>query len=604
VYGVFKPGGAVASPPLALETVFEGRGIALLKKPGCRRGRLSTRDDQVLYLFGDIYNLQEVWPTSDGSEDELSLLHELVRSPQLLDLLPRLNGSFLIVAYDSREDRLRLISDRYGSQKCYYAFRDGCFHFFPHIHYFQALGFPARIDRDFLVQFLTFRHILGKRTILDDVFLVPNGSVIEVSRDGLDTHTYWAWRFDESREHLDDDDLDEATRELGDVLIQAVERRLAGKSRVLLPLSGGYDSRALLGAALECRPANSIHTVTYGTPGTFDYELGSLVAGAVGTVHRQIDLTTPRDYEKEYARQAVGSDGMVDLFHQVFLSDWEKLPAVSDDIMTGFMGDVLMGGTLRRRFLGKRSEADTEAADAAIAKRYRWVRPEIVSRLCRMDVDLCRQLGRQAVTECNQDNPHRLLGNYLPCWNFPNRQAKLIVQHAVKLREDFNYLFPFLDRDFVDFAVRIPVELRWQQKLYKRMLADRFPRLFALPVGRLDGWPLRRSRWNRLRQKWARSVRKRLEAWTGGAIPAVRRHKEWLRRKRINYLDFPRLLRRPTPFQAMCLAKLRRLVDRDVLDGDCIMALWSEHGSGKANRTHALLVLVGLEFIYEAFIDH
>jgi len=603
VYGVFKPGGTAAPPPSALETVFQRRGITLLKKPGCRRGRLDAKDDQVLYLFGEIYNLHEVCPASDGL-DELSLLHELVRSPHLLDLLPRLNGSFLIVAYDPREERLRLISDRCGSQKCYYAFRDGCFYFFPHVHYFRTLGFPARIDRDFLVQFLTFRCLMGKRTILDDVFLAPRASVIEVSRDELHTHTYWVWRFDESREDLDHDELEEATRELGDVLVRAVERRLAGKGRVLLPLSGGYDSRALLGAALECRPATSINTVTFGTPGTFDYDLGSLVAGAVGTNHRRIDLTAPRDYDKEYARQAVESDGMVDVFHQVFLSDWEKLLAVSDDILTGFMGDVLMGGTLRRRFLGKRSEGDNEAADGAIAKRYWWVQPEIVSRLCRVDVDLCKQLGRQTITECNQDNPHRLLGNYLSCWNFPNRQPKLIGQHVVKLGEDFNYLFPFLDRDFVDFAVRIPVGLRWGQKLYKRMLADRFPQLFAFPVCRLDGWPLLRSGWSRLREKWAKSVRKRLEAWTGGAIPAVRRHKEWLRRKRVNYLDFPTLLRCPTPFRAMCLAKLRRLAGRGVLDGDYIMALWSEHGSGEANRTHALLVLIGLEFIYEAFIDH
>ena len=47
-----------------------------------------------------------------------------------------------------------------------------------------------------------------------------------------------------------------------------------------IPLSGGLDSRALLAAAMEA--GAEVETLTFGMPGTMDYEDGNRVARAVG----------------------------------------------------------------------------------------------------------------------------------------------------------------------------------------------------------------------------------------------------------------------------------------------------------------------------------
>ena len=58
----------------------------------------------------------------------------------------------------------------------------------------------------------------------------------------------------------------------------------------IIPLSGGWDSRAILGALLERVDKNMVETVTFGAPGQLDYEIGIKVAGWAGVNHKAINL--------------------------------------------------------------------------------------------------------------------------------------------------------------------------------------------------------------------------------------------------------------------------------------------------------------------------
>ena len=65
---------------------------------------------------------------------------------------------------------------------------------------------------------------------------------------------------------------------------------LAPSGRHIIPLSGGWDSRAILGALLERIDSDRIRTVTFGMPGQLDYDLGKTVADSVGIEHHAFDL--------------------------------------------------------------------------------------------------------------------------------------------------------------------------------------------------------------------------------------------------------------------------------------------------------------------------
>ncbi len=598
MYGIVEFGGQV-SAPRGFATAFSAPGVALLRGAEAQQGRLAERDGSILYVFGELYNVQDVWPASDGSGDDLVSLGELLASPDALDLLPRLNGSFFLVAVEPAARRVRLIADRYGSRKCFYAFRDGRLAFFPHVHHFLGLGFAPRLDEDFLVQFLTFKWLLGDRTLLDGVFLVPYGTVVELRGGALTERRYWAWRFDESGGGPDD--LDATAREMADLLVASVARRVRGKQRLVCPISGGFDSRALLGALLECRRADDLVAVTYGTPGSLDFDLGCQVAAAAGVAHRTIDLSQPTDYRREFRRRAIDTDGQVEVV-RTFPSEWETLLDVSPHALLGFMGDCLSGQLLPDHPTAERHADEREALRAGLAMRQ-WVPFDITARLLRLDPAQTEERALDVVVATNGENPHRLNANYVKCWDFPNRQIKFTMEQTFLLRERFNYLLPFLDNAYVDLAMQVPLGWRVGQRLYRRMLAGRFPGLFRLPSARLGGRPLLDSWPSRTWERLSWSVRRIVEDGTCGLIPAYRDIREKRRRGRVLRMDDEALMRVEGPFQAMCVEQLTRLADRGLVEADAMWALWHEHRRGEANRRRALGVLVSLEFIAEAFLD-
>lgn len=59
-----------------------------------------------------------------------------------------------------------------------------------------------------------------------------------------------------------------------------------------MSLSGGLDSRAILGGLISAGLKDSIVTVTFGTPGTYDFDIGKKIATELGIKHELIDLTS------------------------------------------------------------------------------------------------------------------------------------------------------------------------------------------------------------------------------------------------------------------------------------------------------------------------
>ena len=59
------------------------------------------------------------------------------------------------------------------------------------------------------------------------------------------------------------------------LLRESVSNLYYSNDKHLVPLSGGSDSRALIALLLEHTNVSSIKTYTFGTPKTFDYEIGN-----------------------------------------------------------------------------------------------------------------------------------------------------------------------------------------------------------------------------------------------------------------------------------------------------------------------------------------
>ena len=94
--------------------------------------------------------------------------------------------------------------------------------------------------------------------------------------------------YDPELSSLSEDELIER----GVVALQAPYRDLDPNETYVVSLSGGLDSRSILGGLINAGLKDNIVTVTYGTPGTYDFDIGKQISKQMGLKHELIDLTT------------------------------------------------------------------------------------------------------------------------------------------------------------------------------------------------------------------------------------------------------------------------------------------------------------------------
>lgn len=148
----------------------------------------------------------------------------------------------------------------------------------------------------------------------------------------------------------------------GKVLVEIVGDLTSGSSDVAIPLSGGYDSRALLGAALQVFPANRIHCFTYG-PEQFEEVLGARAAcERAGVEHhvvdpREIEWSLPA-IERETQRRLSNGLGLAPIDGVAVFAGLAAAIPPEMAVLCGFLGDIVTG----KLVAGDRADHDPELA--------------------------------------------------------------------------------------------------------------------------------------------------------------------------------------------------------------------------------------------------
>jgi len=353
---------------------------------------------------------------------------------------------------------------------------------------------------------------------------------------------------------------------------RAIESCLTLNTRdIVIPLSGGLDSRAILSGVLEHISPHSVHTYTFGIPGTYDYEIGNSVASIAGTRHCAFDLNRYRYSFDNLLDISCRVDGRTVLFQHApsTLLETEYNP-ISVAFWTGFMGDPVAGSHLL-----KKDSTTWEQAGLHFAER---------NRFCR-SMDLV--------------HPGFLASRYLP--KVPLVDGRVLcydeqIDYGVRqecyikplvLLQGYEYRTPFLHPEWVGFILSVPRRYRQGQYLYREILKAAFPKLFSLPTKNNFGLCLAAPRWrqelckNKLR---LRAAAKRLTPWI-----------DWGISPSINYIDFDRGLRERPDLKAVVYESIQDLKKRQIVDWIDMDSIWERHRRRRADHADALTLLASLE---------
>ena len=367
--------------------------------------------------------------------------------------------------------------------------------------------------------------------------------------------------------------------EAGVKLLKRVFREtIAGTSKKhVLPLSGGLDSRAILGGLLDNVDASQIHAVTFGSPGAWDFEFGQQVARAAG-VHCETFNLMAKGWKwnaNELLETAKETESPVLVFTAAVNHGIARRFGTEFVYWSGFMGNPLDGDHL----LKKDSTSWEEAVEHfnvknRFAKSFKLTPPNFAPENC---------LPRTPFTDPS-----------LVCYDdqigFGIRQQCMV--RPLILPRGYDYRTPFLHPEWVSFMLGAPRRYRENRRLYKEILRKAYPRLFSVPVKSNYGLPLGMPTYAIKAQRGflkAKSVARRL-------IPRI----PWGLEPQTNYIDFNQGLRERADLKELVYENLQNLQRRHVVNWLDLESLWNRHQRRQANYADALTLLTSLEIYIRA----
>ncbi|MBV5327330.1 MAG: asparagine synthase [Chlorobium sp.] len=426
------------------------------------------------------------------------------------------------------------------------------------------------IDEESLAYFLCFGYLPGNKTLFKDVTYEPHGASKACTAESICSYLKSTLHYDE-----------ETLLKLG---VSAWEGAVAGTlmsnpGAIVVPISGGLDSRAVLGELLKHFSAKSIATYTFGTPGTWDYEIGNSVAKQAGTNHVSYDLQEYSFTQERLENRALLSNGATDLFTLAPLDyiarDFSTEGTV---IWSGFMGDPSVGSHIPDPDLLAKWE------DNYCLNKERYAK----------NVELEKYLASGSNLELFVSLPKVPDNSVLfaeELWDFQNRQMRYVIPQV--LPEGHSYALPFLDKSWLQFALNLPLNWRKGQKFYKQMLCEAYPGLFSLPVKNNMGLPLGAP-------SWIVAMSRTLNV---ASSPVSKLFRGKTLNKNINYIDFESAIRDRPDVKSVVENNIIDLKKRGLIKKDFIEKLWRQHQCKSENCSRALTLLASLELLLKVTND-
>lgn len=541
-------------------------------------------------------------PNWRGHSDTETLVYA-IRQWGIPEAMNRFTGMIALAVWDEAKQELTLCRDRFGEKPLFYGWSGHDLVFASEL---KALSihpdWSPSLDRSALTAFMRYCYVPAPQTIWSDVRKLPSGSLVTFAANAPvrvmpQPVQYWSHRdcvvAGQGRRIENEAD---ATDEFERLLSQAISRQCLSDVPLGAFLSGGVDSSTVV-ALMQKQSSQPIRTFTIGfSEGGFD-EAGEAreVARHLGTSHTElyVDAKTAMDVIPKLSRmydEPFADSSQIPTHLVASLARQHVTVA-----LTGDAGDELFGGYNRHVWgtkLNARLSGLPRPVRSVLGAVLAAVAPEPANTLVQLLEPVLpkslrtRRAGDQVakiariVGAKSADDLYRLLcsidstpstsvigGHETASWadsEMNEIASPLDPLDRMTLADSLSYLsddilqkvdraamavsletrVPFLDRDVVEFAARVPPSMKirdgrgkWlvRQVLYRHVpaaLIDRPKTGFSIP---LDQWlrgPLKSWAWDllapaRLRQQGLFEAR-RVELMLHQHMSGRRNHGYWL----------------------------------------------------------------------------
>ena len=454
-------------------------GIGIFNRP--HQPIWNETQDVGLVMAGEFYNKNNVKGNFAEESDEQYALYLYERHGEAF--IHELSGAFVITIYDKKRNKLLIVNDRYGLYPLFYAFRNNGIIFSPEVKGILCDNtFLKKLDLTSLAQYVRFQHLLGERTFFEGIQLLPNASFLIYDLDSRTCCIKPYWTFDDIP-YLPDIEFNEAVEEAGYLFRQSVKRLSSDSYRPGVYLSGGLDSRSILGM-VERRPVVSL---TYGERNSRDVFYAARIAKALGTDHHWFDFPNGEWVKEQAGFHLELTEGFHSWIHAHGISTLPTARQLIDVNLTGWDGGTVMGHNELIEPL-QISAVDELAFITRLYylfnQKYTWPSINEAEENLLFHKSIHNQIQGLAFDSFRSEVSR--FWNYRPdvrseFFYIRNHVFRLTHNLVTFTRSHIEVRFPFFDYQLLEFLHSIPAQVRGHRILYKAVIQREMPRLSYIP---------------------------------------------------------------------------------------------------------------------------
>ncbi|MDY6876432.1 MAG: asparagine synthase-related protein [Chloroflexota bacterium] len=424
-----------------------------------RNGRVKV------FLHGEIYNDQAT------DSNPLEFIYRLYEKHGL-DFASFLNGSFVVVIVDEDEDIVLVANDRIAAKPLFYFNDRRAVYFGPEMK--SLLLVPAlkrELNLAAVADFLTNGQFTREHTLIEHLKTVDSATVLKITPGRVTQHKYWEHPLkygfqQEGKKHSQR----YYQERLDDLLHQAISRRLRIDNTYGILLSGGYDSRGILGYYLQETHGQEIHTISWGREEDIlnsDCAIAKKLAQKLGADHKFYKLTAEEVIDN-FCDFILLGEGRTwfpesyDVFHRIREQQGVNIVLRGDEWLGSESPLVHDEHTMFRKlsFMTLKNIRDYQ----------RILKPTYYQLFCKLDAETIRYISSRCSAKNIYDRKDFFFVDVLLKYGL--NPLNYVKSFAL---ESFT---PLLDYDILDFVSTLPVKYRLDKNLYRKTVEEMFPELF------------------------------------------------------------------------------------------------------------------------------
>ncbi|MCP2037024.1 asparagine synthase (glutamine-hydrolyzing) [Chryseobacterium sp. HSC-36S06] len=453
----------------------------------------SDSKNECIVLNGEIYGYQELkkkyvdYAYRGTSDTEVILAMYQQQGKELLAELP---GMFALAIWDEEKQELFCARDRFGEKPFYYTIgKNGEFIFASEIKAILASGLvKPELNQEALYHYLQYGYVNAHQSIYRNIQTLPPAHALVFSEGKIRVERYYS--IPATDLHIS---LSEAKEEFTALLKNAIQKQLVADVEVGSFLSGGLDSSTIVAMVNEFKPKQT--TISFGYSGeSSELKFADEIAKKYGTNHIEIYENRGNIAAEITKISPFFDEPLADMSYTPQFKICEAASRHLKVVLAGDVGDELFGGY---SFYGVEHQLKNHFSYNNILAKFgltQFGRFRETSYITRENIrnknilDFHQNKVRNFFTpkemaslgiSSNYQQPYSFKANpdsltdimridiekYVP-GNMLVKSDRMAMANSLEVRT------PFLDKDFAEFCVQLPENLKLDGKNDKIILRE------------------------------------------------------------------------------------------------------------------------------------